>query len=320
MNKLTGGIGAVLCLTLSCLFMSGCLSVPFEVAGDIVEGAFDVAGSVAEVPGDVLSHSTKSVRFSQKIEDYQYFYIDRHEIESIKAETVNGSIRVNTWPKEAIHLQAWITVKSNTYKRAEEFLECVEVCHDRDGRILRIYKSHPKRPHNIRVSVRYELTVPERMHFHATSTNGQIDIKGVNGDIYARTSNGRIQIDNTAGALEVHSTNGRIQIHANCVEREVALSTTNGGIELNFHEGNAPMRISTTNGSIHVIGPETLRGHLDIHTTNGSISCDIPMSVIQAGRRSLVGNLNGVSEPEIKLRSTNGGIRIKRISKKFSSN
>lgn len=105
----------------------------------------------------------------------------------------------------------------------------------------------------------------------ANTTNGDIALLGVRGEASAETTNGEVKAEAVDGNLELKSTNGRIQ--AADVRGDAELRTTNGEIKLNGVTGKLNAR--TVNGDLHVDSPE-VGGDWQLKTNNGTIELLLP--------------------------------------------
>lgn len=140
----------------------------------------------------------------------------------------------------------------------------------------------------------YRIWVPVNTSLDLETTNGGVDLAGVAGAVEARTTNGGIDLWDLDGAVQAR--------------------TTNGGVDASFSR-DAPLQhdvdLQTTNGSVTLALPEGISARLEVSTTNGSIHTEFPITVQGRIDRSLSATL-GEGGPEIRARTTNGGIRIRR--------
>ena len=114
------------------------------------------------------------------------------------------------------------------------------------------------------------------------------------GDLYAHTSGGSITIDEAAGTIDAETSGG--SIHARMSQQP-----------------RADSRLSTSGGSIILSVAGGVGVDLDAHTSGGDVESDIPITVL--GRQSdseLSGKING-GGPRLVLRSSGGGIHVKRM-------
>jgi DUF4097 and DUF4098 domain-containing protein YvlB len=149
------------------------------------------------------------------------------------------------------------------------------------------------------LSVSYEIFVPRHTDLSLEASNGGIAIADVNGRMEFTALNGGVVLKRVAG--DVHG------------------STTNGGlmIELSGDRWDGEtLDVKTTNGGIVLAVPDNYSAHLETSTVNGNLSIDFPVTVQGRITRELAVNL-GAGGPTVRAVTTNGGIKIKRLSEKF---
>ena len=216
----------------------------------------------------------------------------------------NGNIEIVSWDKETIDIQAEIIVKHNSRKKAEEYMELVEIHFDHSDNHVDIEVDHPNRNGSgvlswlfgsgrPNASVSFQIKVPEKADLKINTVNGAIEIDGVAGEIDTRSTNGGIRLTNIEGSVSSKSTNGGISVGLNKV----------GDFE--------KMSFSTTNGAIRISLPSDIRATLEASTVNGGVDTEFPLEV--SGRfnsKKIRGDLNG-GGGLIYLKTTNGGITIR---------
>lgn len=212
----------------------------------------------------------------------------------------NGSIEIESWDRDQVHVQARVRVKAGSRNIAEDALKDFRIVSSRDGDTIRITTKKPPgndglfswlAGRNVELDVHYEVRVPSRFDLNVETVNGSIDAKSISGISKFETVNGRIVIRNAAGSVSAGTVNGSI---------DVELSTTARGDRMAF---------STTNGGISLALPQSIAADLDAATTNGKITSDIPVTSHSFTRSRVRGTLNGGGVP-IKVRTVNGSIRI----------
>lgn len=146
--------------------------------------------------------------------------------------------------------------------------------------------------------------------------------------VRARTVNqANLTVENVAGEHELSNVNGGIT--ANDIEGSVVADTTNGRIEVSFTEltPNRAMSFTTFNGDIDLSLPADVDADLRIATNRGEILTDFDVEVqprqpnverdndVGRYRVSLEQEVRatiGAGGPEIRLRTFNGDIVIRR--------
>ena len=246
--------------------------------------------------------STASAEKFSKTET-KFFAISSHG--KVVVENVNGSIKVEGWDKDRVSLEVTKTVRADDSEDANRSFDRMRVeiesgpdflkvrTHynsddDWDGFFSWLFHGFNSRGG----SVSYVLKVPASVKTAVHSTNGDIEIDSVAGDVKAGSTNGRLILDGVSGLVDGSTTNGSIMA-----------ALTNAA----DFKG---LTLRTTNGSIRVSCPADMSADVAAHTTNGSIQTDFPVT-IQGGfmSKSLEGKINN-GGPEIRLHTTNGSIHI----------
>ena len=95
-------------------------------------------------------------------------------------------------------------------------------------------------------------------------------------------------------------------IRAEDLTADIRAQTVNGGLRLSTSQGASA---KTVNGSIRLEVPEQLNADLEIRTTNGRITTDLPITTTRATRRRVEGTL-GEGGADLRLKTVNGNITL----------
>lgn len=246
--------------------------------------------------------STAVVANASKLEETFDKTYDMKPGSQLALENTNGRVTISGSNDSRVHIHALKQVESMHGTAATNAMRDlrIEVVPSSSG--LKIMTHYPKSSdggffdwlsgNNVNVNVTYEISIP-------TSMNLDID-----------TVNGRIEVSNVAGDMKLETTNGRIEV-ARC-RGSIAAETTNGGIKAELLQitSGRTIRLGTTNGHITLTVPTSIAATIDAETTNGSINTELPVTTSsKVHRNSLRGTVNG-GGPQLKLRTTNGGIDI----------
>lgn len=236
----------------------------------------------------------------------------------------NGGVRVSAWDEEHVAITA---VKRTTYGRAELEKVRIEVA---EGDPLRIETVHTGI--NPRVGVDYTIHLPPTVVLQQVeSSNGRIDLSGVrvNGT-ELRTSNGPILVDGAPGGdLAAASSNGRVEMRG--VEGYVTATTSNGAVTVEDCGGVLELRtsngaisagipavrgdvtISSSNGAITLRLAESLDAGVVATTSNGRITVnDLALQLDESSGTRISGTL-GDGGPMITITTSNGNIDLSGI-------
>ena len=105
------------------------------------------------------------------------------------------------------------------------------------------------------LNIHYYIQVPAKTSVVLVTSNGEIRVRGIAGQVIGETMNGDVDVSSASGHVEV--------------------STTNGDIRLAGIVGSA--RAGTTNGGISVeIRKLTVGEDVNLQTTNGNVSASLP--------------------------------------------
>jgi DUF4097 and DUF4098 domain-containing protein YvlB len=112
------------------------------------------------------------------------------------------------------------------------------------------------------------ITVPSNiqvsMDFEMSNGKFQADQLTLRKDLKVRTTNGEIKVSSITGDLDLESSNAAIKSMK--TKGNLQFETTNGSVEVEDHQGDA--RIVSTNGKLRTAA---VTGSIDAETTNGSI-------------------------------------------------
>lgn len=144
-------------------------------------------------------------------------------------------------------------------------------------------------------AVSYEVWVPRKTNVDAETHNGGITAEGIEGRLFLDAVNGGISLRDVAGDVRAETTNGSVSA--------VLSGTTwrGGGLDL-----------STTNGSVSLDIPRAYNAELETGTVNGGLNIDFPITVQGTiGRR--INTRLGAGGPRLRATTTNGGVRIRQL-------
>jgi hypothetical protein len=141
-------------------------------------------------------------------------------------------------------------------------------------------------------SVSYDIYVPNQTNLEATTENGGISAKEIQGKMNFEATNGGIHLSDVGGSVHARTTNGG-------VTADLSGTTWQGqGLDL-----------QTTNGGATVYVPRGYNAQLETGTTNGGMRVDFPITVRGSLNRGITTQL-GSGGPLVRVMTTNGGVHI----------
>jgi DUF4097 and DUF4098 domain-containing protein YvlB len=239
----------------------------------------------------------------------------------LSVKSANGRLTVTGWDKEEVELQADI-------KEREK--DSVTLSVRKTGSGLEIEAQLPRRVGSWwgeSDGVNMTLKVPRRLMGHFGTSNGRIEVTGlegaqvlatsngrinaedIKGDLDANTSNASVTVKRVSGSLRGATSNGGLQVEQ--VSGGIEFSTSNGSIQAEGLDGQGKgISLTTSNGGIRV-GLGNAKGEVDASTSNGGVSVERQgMELIETHKSSARVKVPGSSQV-IRLRTSNGGITIR---------
>lgn len=206
----------------------------------------------------------------------------------------NGGIVVEGWDRNEIRVRAIVRANARDSARARELVGQVQV----QAGGGRVYATGPENMRREGWSVSYRINVPRKNDLDLRASNGGITIVNVTGNMRFDTTNGGVRLQDIGGRVNGETRNGglNVTLSGNRWDGEgLDVETSNGGVTLNLPENyNAELETRTVNGGLRIDFPITVQGEL-------------------TGRRGLTTTL-GSGGPLVRVRTTNGGVKISRRS------
>lgn len=123
---------------------------------------------------------------------------------------------------------------------------------------------------NTRVDFRIEM--PAGIDLVAGTVNGDVEVRGIDGDVKASTVNGDVEVE-SGGTAEASTVNGSIRASmASDLADDLRFKTVNGSVTVSLPAGvNADVEAATVNGSLESDFPLTIQGRFSNRRMRGTI-------------------------------------------------
>jgi putative adhesin len=204
----------------------------------------------------------------------------------------NGGIQVEGSGRYDVYVRAKVTATAETEERARQIAAGIRVQPSGD-RLEAVGPDNLGRREGWSVS--YELAVPAQMALNLKTVNGGVSIKEVEGQIEFTTTNGGVKLTNIGGDVRGRTTNGGVTVDLDGV------SWRGEGLD-----------VQTSNGGVNLMLPEGYSARLEASTVNGGLNSDFPLSVTgRISKRQVEATIGGGGAP-IKVRTSNGGVNIRK--------
>ena len=175
------------------------------------------------------------------------------------------------------------------------------------------------------------IETPNELDLEARTSDGGLKVYQVNGTIALHTSDGAVEVSDVSGAVRLVASDGSIRIHnvTGTLESRssdghvsidgklsgVQVHTSDGALELTLAEGSqltTSSRIEASDGSVKIRLPRTLAADVDIHTGDGHIDCQLPLTMSgynSGGGHNIRGRLNAGGTP-LTIHTSDGSVTI----------
>jgi hypothetical protein len=148
-----------------------------------------------------------------------------------------------------------------------------------------------------------------------TTGDGNLDLDHVSGNLRIKSGDGRVKITNADGAIEARTSDGNLSVDG--LFHALALHTSDGTLDLSLREGTklaGASTIQSSDGSVTIRVPQNFAADLNVRTSDGHVDCALPLTMdhYQGGGEQgheLRGKLNGGGTP-LTIHTSDGNVKI----------
>ena len=160
-------------------------------------------------------------------------------------------------------------------------------------------------------SVDLTVDVPEGVTVDSAATsNGEVTVEEVTGDVAATSSNGDVAVTDVDGYVACETTNGDVRVRG--TTGVTAARTSNGSVDVELLAMRDDVTCRSTNGSVTVrVGPDVVAA-FRLETSRGDVEVrDLPHTVTTTRENRIEGQLRGGTSPLLRLVTTNGDVTLR---------
>jgi Putative adhesin len=174
---------------------------------------------------------------------------------------------------------------------------------------------------------------PAQLTLQARTSDGNVTLSGLQGDLSLTTGDGNLTLDHVLGNLRIKSGDGQVKItdadgaidartsdgnlSVDGLFHALALHTSDGTLDLRLREGTklaGASTIQSSDGSVTIRVPRNFAADLNVHTSDGHVDCALPLTMdhYQSGgeqSHELRGKLNGGGTP-LTIHTSDGNVKI----------
>jgi DUF4097 and DUF4098 domain-containing protein YvlB len=228
----------------------------------------------------------------------------------LRVETSDADIHVDTWDQKTIEAR----VTSDHYKIGEHGLK-IEEHQSGDSVELQVHFPHDVHiitfnVHGHRVEIEIHMPREGRVNLH---TGDGFQLANLKGEMDLQTGDGHQEIEAVDGSLRARAGDGHITAAGRFDVLE--LGTGDGRIAARALSGStmtSSWNLRTGDGSVTLELPANFAADVDLHTSDGHIDADIPVSVEgHLGEKNVRGKINGGGNL-LTVHTGDGSIRLQK--------
>ncbi len=230
----------------------------------------------------------------------------------LRVETSDANIHVSTWDQNTIEAK----VSTSRYKIGEDGIHIEE---HQSGDRVEIEVRYPHHGMNFnwgnsighRVDITIQMPREGRVDLH--TGDGRIDLNNLKGEMQVRSGDGAQEIVGVDGKLRATTGDGHIRADGRFDDLE--LKTGDGRVEARAISGSTmsgSWRLESGDGSVTLEVPDGFAADVDLHTGDGHIDLDMPITTEGKIRENEVhGKLNGGGNL-LTIHTGDGSIRLRK--------
>jgi hypothetical protein len=227
----------------------------------------------------------------------------------LRIETSDANIKVSTWDQNTIEAK----VVTERYKIGEGGIRVEE---HQNGDSIEIDVRYPH--HDVTFGwgdhrVDIIIQMPREGKVNLRTGDGKIDLAGLKGEMELHSGDGSENLEGLDGKLHASTGDGHINAHGRFDELE--LKTGDGHLEVRAGSGSTlamGWRLETGDGNVSLEIPGELAADVDLHTSDGHIDLDMPITTEGKIREGEIhGKLNGGGSPLV-IHTGDGSIHLRK--------
>jgi hypothetical protein len=230
----------------------------------------------------------------------------------VKVGTFDGSVEVSTWDRPEVLVV--IEKRAMDKAAADRMLVTAEQNGDRVTVDVRNTSDGGLHLNFGSIGARVTVTVPAKAQIEASTGDGRVNVRDVEGDLSVRTGDGAIRLEHVNGAVDAQSGDGSIEIEG--MIRRLTARSGDGRVRVNAANAHpsSDWTLATGDGSVVLDVPEGFSAELDATTGDGRVEVrGLPFSGSSnaRARRAARGQI-GSGGARITIRSGDGSITVRR--------
>jgi DUF4097 and DUF4098 domain-containing protein YvlB len=231
----------------------------------------------------------------------------------LRVDTHDANVRIEPWDQNKIEAR----VTTHGWHIGNGGLEIVE---HQQGNAVEIQLREPHRAHfSISIEMHrteLEIHMPRsaKVKVNVHSGDGAVFAKGLQGELDFSTGDGRLEIEDVDGSLHAHTSDGSVRVTGRFDVLD--LRTSDGRVEVEARQGSQLREawdIRSSDGSVALRIPGDLVADVELHTSDGSITTNIPIVVEGTfGHHDIHGKMNGGGN-RLTVHTSDGSVTLDKV-------
>ena len=226
----------------------------------------------------------------------------------LRVEASDAHVRIETWDQNKI--EAHVTTRGWHIGGGD-----LEIVEHQQGNAVDLELRHQHRAHvsfgidNRRTDL--EIHMPRSAKVNVHSGDGSIQAKGLAGELEFASGDGRVDLEDLDGSLRAKTSDGSMRASGRF--DALQLHTSDGRIEVEARPGSQLREawdVRTSDGSVALRVPGDLAADVELHTSDGHITTNIPI-VVEGSLNShdVRGKLNGGGQ-RLTVHTSDGSVTL----------
>ena len=228
----------------------------------------------------------------------------------LRVDTSDADIQVDTWDQKTIEAR----VTSDPEKIGDNGIKIIE---HQNGDTVELAVRFPRHIVTFQVTMHHVnivIHMPREGRVSLRTGDGRIRLSNFKGNMDLQSGDGDEEIESVDGVLRAHTGDGHIRASGRFDGLD--LGSGDGRIEARAVAGSAATsswNLRSGDGSITLQLPDSFAADVDLHTSDGHISMDMPVTVDgQLDKQDIRGKLNGGGTNVVSIHTGDGSIRLEK--------
>ncbi len=163
-------------------------------------------------------------------------------------------------------------------------------------------------------SIKIDLTVPLELNADFRTGDGNVSLQGVRGETRVTTGDGNVEAQGLDGIFEASTGDGNVRVSGRF--DRLSIKSGDGRIAAEINSGSkmaSDWSVRSGDGDVELRLPEGFAADVDLHTGDGHIDVDVPITASGAiGSSEIRGKMNG-GGLTLRVHTGDGSIRVGRL-------